>query len=167
MRTMRKIIIAVVIIFPLTFISGVIARKQYVRSLARFVAPCTVTKYRALYRTLRGTDTVNVRGFVYGGEVLYLADKDLKGCGDSVVGLEIPEDGKTAFESQALIRELRRLSGPEKVARAEFEVVGDLAERGRSGYASRYFIKVRQILPAGPLEVVDSADLAKELTGAR
>src|SRR5688500_9746630 len=98
-RTMRKTIIAAVIIFPLAFMSGVVFQKRYLRSLARYVSPCTVTEYRTLYKTLRGSDTVNVRGFLYGGEVLYLADKELSGCGDSIIGIEIPEDGKLAYES--------------------------------------------------------------------
>lgn len=164
---MRRTIIAAVIIFPLAFVSGVVFQKRYRRALIQHVSPCTVTDYRALYKTLRGDDTVNVRGFLYGGEVLYLADKDLNGCGESVIGIDVPEDGKIAFESQALMRELRRLSGQGKVARAEFEVIGALVERERDGFASRYVIKVRQILPAGSLEVVDSSGLARELKEPR
>src|SRR5215204_4621213 len=135
MRTMRKTIIAAVIIFPLAFISGVVFQKRYVRSFAQYVSPCTVTKYRTLYKTLRGSNYVNVRGYVYGGEVLYLTDKELNGCGDSDIGIEIPADGKIAFESLALMSELRRLSGKEKVARAEFEVIGTLAEREHDCFA--------------------------------
>jgi hypothetical protein len=78
-------------------------------------------------KALRGGELVNVRGLLYGGEVLYLADKDLNGCGDSVIGIEIPVDGKIASESEVLIRKLRRLSGKEGVARAEFEVIGTMA----------------------------------------
>ncbi|HEX8352812.1 MAG TPA: hypothetical protein VF611_07935 [Pyrinomonadaceae bacterium] len=164
---MRRTITAAAIVLPLAFAVGVVFQRLYLRSLARYVSPCTVTEYRTIYKTLRGGSLVNVRGFLYGGEVLYLADKDLNGCGESVIGIEIPEDGKIAFESQNLIRELRRLSGNEKVARAEFEVIGALAEREQGGFASHYVIKVEQILPAGPPEVVDSSVLANELKAAR
>ena len=167
MRIMRKTIIAAVILFPLAFIFGVVFQKLYLRARTQYVSPCTVTEHRTLYKALRGGDLVNVRGFLYGGEALYLADKDLNGCGDSVIGIEIPEDGKLAFESQNLIRELRRLSGQEQVARAEFEVIGTLAENERDCFASHYVIRVQQILPVSSLELVDSSVLANELIGAR
>ncbi|HEX8557399.1 MAG TPA: hypothetical protein VF668_04825 [Pyrinomonadaceae bacterium] len=160
---MRKTIIAAVILFPTAFMFGVAFQKLYLRSLARYVSPCTVTGRRAIYKTLRGSSLVNVRGFLYGGEVLYLADKDLNGCDESVIGIEIPEDGKIAYESQALIRGLRRLSGKEGRARAEVEVIGELAERGRDCFASRYVIRVQQILPAGPPEMVGPSVLEGEL----
>ncbi len=163
---MRKIIIFA-LLFPLAFISGVIIQRRYVRSLAQYVSPCTVTEYRALYKTLRGSDFVNVRGFLYGGEVLYLADEESNGCGESIIGLDIPEDGKIAYASQNLITEIRRLTDKEKVAKAEFEVIGTLTERERNCFGSRYVIKVQQILPAGPLEVVDSSVLAERLKAAR
>jgi hypothetical protein len=166
MRTLRKSIFAAVIIFPLAFVGGVIFQKRYVGSFAQYVSPCTITQYRTLYKTLRGSDTVNVRGFLYGGEAPYLADKELNGCDDSIIGIEIPEGGKIAFESQDLMRELRRLSGEANVARAEFEVIGTLAERGHC-FASRYVIRVEQILPVGPLEVVDLSDMVRELKAAK
>ena len=166
---MRKAIIAAVILFPLAFILGVAFQKLYLRARTQYVSPCTVTEYRTLYKALRGNDLVNVRGFLYGGEVLYLADKDLNGCGDSVIGIKIPEDGKIAFESQNLIRELRRLSGKERVARAGFEVIGTLTENERDCFAARYVIRVQQILPVGSPspEVVSSSALANELQGTR
>jgi len=164
---MRKTIVAAVIIFPLAFIFGVVVQESYVRALAQYVSPCTVTKHRSLYKTLRRSDIVSVRGFLYGGEVLYLADKELSSCGENVVGVEVPEDGKIAFESQALIIELRRLSVSGKVARAEFEVIGILGERERECFASQYVIKVQQIFPVGPVEIVDSSGLAQELKTVR
>jgi hypothetical protein len=164
---MRRTIIAAAMLFPLAFIFGVIFQKLYLRSLAQYVSPCTVTEHRTIYKALRGSDLVNVRGLLYGGQTLYLADKDLGGCGESVIGIEIPVDGKMAFESQDLIRELHRLSGKEQVARAEVEVIGTLFERERDCFASRYVIKVQQLLPVGSPEVVGSSDLANELKGAR
>jgi len=164
---MRKTILAAAILFPPAFIFGVVCQKLCLRSLAQDVSPCAVTEHRAMYKTLRGSGIVNVRGLLYGGEVLYLADKDLNGCGESVIGIEVPEDGKIAFESQDLIGELRRLSGTGKVARAEFEVIGTLAERDRDRFASRYVIRVIQILPVGSVEVIDSSELAIKLKGAR
>ena len=166
---MRKTILAAAILFPLAFIFGVTSQKLHRRSLAQYVSPCTFTAHHTIYNALRGNDLVNVRGFLYGGEVLYLADKDLNGCGDSVLGVEFPEDGKIAFESQNLIRELRRLSGKGRVARAEFEVIGTLTENERDCFAARYVIRAQQILPVGSLspEVVDSSALADELKGSR
>jgi hypothetical protein len=164
---MRRTIIAAAILFPLAFMSGLAFQRLYLRSLARYVSPCTVTEHRALYKSLRGSDLVNVRGLLYGGEALYLADKDLNGCGGSVVGIEIPEDGKIAFESQNLIRELRRLSAEGRLARAEFEVIGNLTENERDCFAPRYVIRVQQILPVGPTELIDSNALSNELRGAR
>ena len=112
-------------------------------------------------RGWRKTGIVYFRGHV--------ADKDLNGCGDSVIGIKIPEDGKIAFESQNLIRELRRLSGKERVARAGFEVIGTLTENERDCFAARYVIRVQQILPVGSPspEVVSSSALANELQGTR
>jgi hypothetical protein len=164
---MRRTIIAAAILFPLAFVTGLVFQRLYPRALAQYVSPCTVTEHRAVYKTLRGSDLVNVRGFIYGGETLYLADKDLGGCGGSVIGVEIPEDGKIALESESLMRELRRLSVGGRVARAEFEVVGNLTENGRDGSASRYTIRVQQILPVGPTELVDSSVLSNALKGAR
>jgi hypothetical protein len=164
---MRRTIIAAVILFPLAFLFGVVLQRLYPRALARYVSPCAVTEHRAVYKTLRGSDLVNVRGFLYGGEALYLADKDLNGCGGSVIGVEIPEDGKIALESQNLIRELRRLSVEGRVARAEFEVIGDLTVNERDCFTSRYAIRVQQILPVGSPELVDSSALSVKLKGAR
>ena len=164
---MRRTIIAAAILFPLAFVLGLVFQRLYPRALAQYVSPCTVTEHRAVYKTLRGSDLVNVRGFLYGGEALYLADKDVDGCGTGVIGVEIPEDGKIALESQSLIRELRRLSVGGRVARAEFEVIGELNENERDGSASRYAIRVQQILPVGPTELVDSSALSDELKGAR
>ena len=166
---MRRTILAAAILFPLAFVCGVTLQKLYRRFLTQYVSPCTVTEHRTIYKALRGNDLVNVRGLLYGGEVLYLADKDLNGCGDSVIGIELFEDDKIAFESQALIRELRRLSGNERVARAEFEVIGRLAENERDCFASRHVIRVQQILPVGSPspEIVDSPALANELKRMR
>lgn len=160
---MKKKMAAAALILPLTFVFGLLFQKAFVRATRSYVSPCTVTGYRAAYKILRGSDFVNVRGLLYGGDALYLGDGDLARCDGSLIGLDLPEDAKIAFESQKLIRDLRRHSGGGKVARAEVEVIGVL-EKNRGGrFATPYVIKVHQILPAGSPEIVDSSDFADGL----
>ncbi len=160
---MKKKMYAAALILPLCFVFGLVLQRVVVRTMKGYVSPCTVTGYHAVYKTLRGSDLVNVRGFLYGGDALYLGDGNLAKCDESLISLDLPQDAKIAVESERLIRDLRRHSGGGKVARAEVELIGVMEKTERGRFATPYVIKVRQILPAGSPEIVDSSDFTNEL----
>lgn len=164
---MKKKVFAAAVLLPLTFVFGLMFQRVFVRWRTGYVPPCTVTEYRAIYKILRGSDFVNVRGFLYGGDALYLGDGDLAKCDESLIGVDLHEDAKIAAESERLIRDLRLHSGGGKVARAEVEIVGVLEKTQRGPFATPYVIKVHQILPAGAPQVVDASEIADRLKDSR
>ncbi len=170
MRNLKTKIFLAGTTFTLAFAFGIAAWKSQPLSL------CTVTEYRSRYQSLKGNNYVNLKGYLYGGETLSFGDIKLNGCEGSGAEVVLADEGKLSYESQHLIRELRRQTNISKVrgsdheskfARAEVELIGTLSEREQYCFTSRYILTAVQITPIGSLEVVDSSTLAKEIQEAR
>lgn len=164
--TKTKIVVAVVA-FTLAFTLGVWLMKSYPRLVSQSVSLCTVTKHRSLYRNLRGSNIVNLKGNLYGGKILSFGDANLKGCEGSMAEVVLADEGKLSFESQDLIRELRLKTNDDQIARAEVELIGTLEERRWHCFSAKYVVTAVQITPTGSLEVIDASTLASEMQEAR
>ena len=161
-----KILVAITA-FTFAFSFGIFLQRRYPRLFWQPVSLCTVTKYRSLYQTLRGSEIVTLRGNLYGEKILSFGDTNLKGCEDSVAEVSFDDDQKLSSEIQDLVRELRLKTNDGNLARAEVEIIGTLEERKQHCFSSHYLIKAVQITPIGSPEVVDASSVFSELHEAR
>ncbi len=167
MQLTKLKIIAGIIIFAVTFVCGVSLTRFYSSLFLQSVSLCTVTKYHTVYRTLRGNNWVNLKGYLYGGKILTFGDVKLNSCEDSVAEVVVVAEEKMGDDIQNLLSELRQKTNDDQIARVEVELIGTLKERQWHCFSSKYVIEAVPISPTGSLEVVDVSALVKEMQEAR
>ncbi|MEP6789518.1 MAG: hypothetical protein ABJB40_13850 [Acidobacteriota bacterium] len=170
MRNLISKILLGCLAFSITFAVGTIAWKRQPLSL------CTITEYKTRFQPFKGDNHVNLKGYLYGGSELSFGDTRLLGCEESAADIALTDESSLSPESQNLIRNLRsntyisEVKGSDqdnRYAREEVQIVGVLSEREQYCFTSRYVISAVEITPIGSLEVIDSSELAAELTQSR